>query len=414
MASRTRIISQNKAVYTSPTGWYDGAEVNGEFAYSGINAHQLHRVDTLSFDIDIAGARQDIREFGQLARIGTVTMAEVNPSINLGYYLGDGENELALGFVSSTSNQMISGFLSEDATRREKNIYVLTAKEGEDAFNSTSFANDFRQHDVIGFGNCFITNYTANFSVGEIPRADLTMEASNVVFYTGNHSGLKNPSINTDGARADSGFFNLPAPDTGSMNVLVLRPNDVTVTFESNAISTADEDGYSAGKLGGVHFGDIAVQSCSIDVPLSRTPIESLGTERAYAKPLDFPIDVTMSISTVVKNFAAGALEYVLTGTAESNKATIGVRVKNEEGTDCLYYQLKNAVLDSQNFSLGLDDNETVELTFSAQIGGISTTTEGLFWTGISSTGYDGNLNRNTTDVGGDIITGEWYLDQPI
>jgi len=78
------------------------------------------------------------------------------------------------------------------------------------------------------------------------------------------------------------------------------------------------------------------------------------------------------------------------------------------------FTQLKNAVLDSQNFSLGLDDNETVDLTFSAQIGGISTTTEGIFWTGISSTGYDGNLNRNTTGAGGDIITGEWYLDQPI
>ena len=50
-------------------------------------------------------------------------------------------------------------------------------------------------------------------------------------------------------------------------------------------------------------------------------------------------------------------------------------------------YQLKNAVLDNQSFSQGLDDNETVDLTFSAQIGGASTTDQGLFFfpdTGLS------------------------------
>ena len=64
-----------------------------QVAESGFLPQQLHRVDTFSFDIDIAGARQDIREFGQLARIGTITMSELNPSFSLGYYLGNGENE---------------------------------------------------------------------------------------------------------------------------------------------------------------------------------------------------------------------------------------------------------------------------------------------------------------------------------
>ena len=56
---------------------------------------------------------------------------------------------------------------------REKNLYVLTVKEGQDAFDATTFPTTRPFHDVVGFGNCFMTSYTANFAVGEIPRVDL-------------------------------------------------------------------------------------------------------------------------------------------------------------------------------------------------------------------------------------------------
>jgi len=406
MNSRTRVISQNKAVYVSQTGWYRAADEEADPAITEanlINPHQLHRVDTFSFDIDLAGARQDIREFGQLARIGTLTMSDIAPSISLGYYLVNGENEKALGFTSYTYNdedvaadealpeedqegiisdecQMLSGILAENTGVREKNIYVLTAKEGEDAFigSDSKFATNESSHDVIGFGNCVITSYTANFSVGEIPRADVEMEASNIVFWTGVHTELKNPAINEEGGRADAGLFSLTTPNTGNMNNLVLRPDDIIVSFESNDISASS--GAGTNKVGGTHFGDVCVQSLSIELPLSRGNIECLGKERAYAKPLEFPINITMNMSAIVKNFSAGALENVLTGTAGDNKASIRVLVKNDGDTILQQFDLKNAVLDSQNFSIGLDDNETVDLTFSAQIGGISTTTEGLFW----------------------------------
>lgn len=373
MSSRTRVISQNKSVFVSDTGWYIDADENM------IEPHQLHRVDTFSFDVDLAGAREDIREFGQLARIGTLTMREINPTISFGYYLGNGENELAIGLQSSDGldKQLISGILTEDVSSREKNIYTLIVKEGEDAFNSTVYQTQSVNHDVIGFGNCVLTSYGANFAVGEIPRVDVEWEASNIVFYTGGHSGFKNPSINKEGARADDGLFNLPAPDTGSMNVLVLRPDDITVSFGPDEISS--------GQLGGTDFSDMCIQSCAIDVPLSRGNIECLGEERAVAKPLEFPIDVTVSINAIVKNFKTGALEYVLTGTAGNNNTTIAVDIKNDALVDVHKFRLKNAVLDSQAFSQGLDDNETVDLTFSAQIGGASTTTDGLFWSGSAT-----------------------------
>jgi len=129
----------------------------------------------------------------------------------------------------------------------------------------------------------------------------------------------------------------------------------------------------------------MCIQSCSVEVPLSRGNIECLGEERAVAKPLEFPIDVTVSINAIVKNFKEGALEYVLTGTAGDNNTDISVDVKNDALDGVHKFTLKNAVLDNQSFSQGLDDNETVDLTFSAQIGGASTTTDGLFWSGAGT-----------------------------
>lgn len=382
MATRTRVISQNKAVYVTPTSWNDHPNITDPMTgNSMVSGHHLHRVDTFSFEMDLAGARQDVREFGQLARIGTINLTEINPTLSLGYFLGDGENELALGFQKSTTavkGQMCSGQLKEDPILKERNVFLLTVEEGEDAFNLTNGTMKAAEHkhDVVGFGNCFITSYSANFSVGDIPRADVEMQASNVVFYTGINSGIINPSLDLEGQRSHTGIVQLPAPSTGSEVPLVLRPQDVTVSFADGA------DGKSL--IGGPSFSQLPVQSASIELPLAREVIEALGNELAYAKLLEFPIDVTMNISSLTRDFASGALEYALTGTAEDNKTNITLDVKNGP-TSQVKYILSGAVLDNQSFSQGLDDNETVDLTFSAQIGGASTTSQGLFFLPESS-----------------------------
>jgi hypothetical protein len=385
--SRTRIISQSKAVFISPTGFTTGASTSES---SGYVPDQLHRIDTLSFDIDIAGARTDIREFGQLARIASVTMSDINPSLSFGYYLADGENEARLGFnnqgISPASNpvsQFISGIVSEDTNKRQKNIYVLTTKEGEDAFSSGELlkAATWPNVDNVGFGNVTLNSYTASFSVGEIPRVDIEAECSNIVFNTESLSG-KNPSINQLGARqvgdyilATTGYNDVTstiAPSTGDMRFAVLKPDDITITFSNPTF-----------EMGGTDFSDMHVQSATLEVPLTRTNIEALGSARPVAKPLDFPIDVTLSFSSLLKNFDDGSLDLILTGTAGDETTNITLSITDEQTTGIQNkWILQGAQLDSQSFNQGLDDNETVDLTFSASIGAPNTTEQGIFYTG--------------------------------
>ena len=410
MASRTRIISQSKALYVTPTGILPPVGVPA--SCSGIMPTQLHRVDTFSFDIDLAGARQDVREFGQLARIGTLTMSELNPSFSLGYYLGDGENEGLLGFdcggltsAAAPSSQFISGVMTENAFKREKNIYCLTVGEGDDAFSTASLdaggnelsaatgkfsATENATHDVVSFGNCTINSYTVNFSVGEIPRVDIEGEAQNIQFNAGGSSGLYNPSLNRNAQRADSGQFMLGVPTTGDMNVLVLRPEDVTLSLSATTF-----------EFGGTDTSDMHVQSASIEVPMSRGNIQALGAERAVAKPLEFPINVTLSVNAILKNISQGALDKVLTGTAGDATTNATIKVKDSEnGAVAHHFVLQKAVLDSQNFAVGLDDNETIDLAFSAQIGGPDTTDQGLFYSGAAGNNPVEGYTNDTVDRG--------------
>jgi len=177
----------------------------------------------------------------------------------------------------------------------------------------------------------------------------------------------------------------LGVPSTGLMDVLVLRPEDVTLSFDNPTM-----------EVGGTNYGNMHVQSASIEVPLSRTPIEALGSAKAVAQPLDFPINVTLTINALLKQFDAGQLDLMLTGNAGNETTNVTLNVNGEDGQSKHIYKLQKAVLDSQGFSTTLDDNESIDLVFSTQIGGVGQTDAGFFYSGDSGLQPD----RYSTTVG--------------
>lgn len=386
--AKDRILSQSKALYVTQTGVLnnEGVATAGD-QVSGVEATQLQRIDNFSFDVDIAGARTDVRTFGQLPRMATIVNSDLTANASIGYLLTDGENEHHLGFETVNSivgdpfgglNQAISGMLSEDKRYRERNLFAVTVAEGQDAFSEAAWS-DRTQHDVVGLGNAFVTDYSLDISVGEIPRADVTFEASNLVYYTGVSSGLYNPAINpANGGMADTGQVALPIPSTGNSTVDVVRAEQVVLDLQSNT---------SLG-VGGADLATIHPQSVSLSIPLGRENLQEIGKEFAYAKPLTFPIDVTLSVSAIASNQAEGSIATLLTGCAGQEKRDISVKLLDRCGTETLKfgYLLKNAVLDSTDNSQDLEGNETVDLQFSAQIGGATSTGEGIFFTGSYDT----------------------------
>ena len=150
--ARNRVIYQSQALFISPSA--TGTQVSGVdnggtgptitpfyptstgMLGSGISLlKKLDRVQSCNFNFSIN--RQDINEFGKLARIDSIVMESPTVGLDFSYYVTDGYNERLLGFnitgVTDTNTvngaQAISGLLAD---LQGNNYYILTVDEGED------------------------------------------------------------------------------------------------------------------------------------------------------------------------------------------------------------------------------------------------------------------------------------------
>jgi len=299
--AKNRVIYQSDALFTSK-----------EVDSTGLSDHaQLRRIQSANYSFNIT--RQDINQFGQLARLEAVILESPTVSFDMSYYLGDGYNEQALNFKNSTS--LDQGFISgQISSTSGNNFYILTSPEGIDV-NSFVEGSGF---STIGIGNAFLTDYSIEASVGGIPTVSASFEGTNmnasagVAAVTGlgitGYSGLSgvgiDPSLGIPVSNAGSGVF-LPRGEegTGSNVPSALRPGDIELSF-SNA------DGDAIVDLSG--DGAAHVQSVSMSIPLARTPIDRLGSRFSFARVVDFPITPTLAVSAIVSDTQTRALTDII------------------------------------------------------------------------------------------------------
>lgn len=364
--ARKRIIYQSEALYAGPTG---------------ADPSQIHRVQDVSHSVEVA--RTDVNEFGKLAALSREVIEVPTVSLDFTYYTVDGHNESTLGLdVDGLNAQVgeincISSIMQNTAA--EKNYYILTVPEGEDASKGTQnyTTQQHNENGVIGVGNGFMTSYTLDASVGEIPSCSVSVEASNLRFDTSS-SGIQDPAINfTDGTAVDKNDIVIPMSSTGTLSAAAIRPGDITVDFGTDLL----EQGGAI--LPGMTTSDgvSCVQSVSLDLPLSRTPLQCMGSLFPKSRELDLPINASMTVSANLADIASGTLSDLLC--SEGRKRDISITMKNRcgEGTSVVY-TIKGAQLDSQSMSSSIGDNKTVDLTFSTQLGGPTDTENGIFISG--------------------------------
>ena len=96
--ARNRVIYQSEALYVSK---------NINSTASGDHA-QLRRVQSANYNFSIE--RQDVNQFGQLARIDSLVLKSPTVTLDFTYYPTDGYNEKALGFyVQNTQGTLLYG-----------------------------------------------------------------------------------------------------------------------------------------------------------------------------------------------------------------------------------------------------------------------------------------------------------------
>ena len=355
--ARNRVIYQSEALFVSENA----------SSVSAAKHEQIERVQSANFSYTIN--RQDVNQFGNLARIDSLVLDPPTVSVDFSYYLTDGANERALGFYVKTGAVAQVNFASGHMIGSSgKNIYIATSPEGTDVNNDGALNGT---DTVIGIGNSYVTDYSVDMSVGSLPTVSMTMEGANV------NSSLSGANFLTPAVDQEAGTplglrVALPTPNSGTSTALTaLRPGDITVSldnFEGETI--ADLVGTD-----GAH-----VQSVSLSLPLSRSPLDRLGSRFPFAREVDFPINVTMSISAIVNETTA----YNLANSLQSGVQTATVTLKDEDSVNAMVWTLKGAQVDSESFSSAIGSNQTVDLTLSAQVGGPSDTDAGLFASGAS------------------------------
>lgn len=364
--ARNRVIYQSEALYVS------------EDASSTTKAKhkQLQRVQSANYSFNIS--RQDINQYGQLGRIDSVVLEAPTVSFDTSYYLGDGFNEQALGFGENDSFEV--GFASGHMTATSgKNLYILTSPEGVDTIQNKSGSS------VIGIGNAYLTDYTLDASVGSIPTVSVSFEGANIAAdesidgSANGYSGFNTCAIKTDDGTKLTNAVTLPAASTGVGSITALRPGDISISF-GNAGSNAtdgpivnidsDEDG--------AH-----IQSASLSIGMSRSPLERLGTKFPFARTVDFPVTASLSVSAIVNEVTAASLADIVSGQGTTD---IQMTFNGTNGTAAASYKLVGAKLDSESFSSAIGSNKTADLTFSVQIGGPNDTGNNVLFSGANST----------------------------
>jgi hypothetical protein len=363
--ARNRVIYQSEGLYVSK---------EATSAASGDHFH-LTRVQSANYNFNIA--RQDINQYGELARIDSIVIDAPTVALDFSYYVTNGKNEKDMGFnviasgaAAATAPQFVGGHITGGSGR---NYFIVTSAEGSD-LNATTGTSGLAGKNAIGIGNTYLTDYSVEFAVGSIPTASVSLEAANVVASTisGTNSGT-NPAIDQENGTSVGTAVVLPAPssNTGSI-VSALRPGDVTVTFGGFGGSGI------LGNLGGAN--GLHLQSASLSLPLSRSPIQRLGSKFAYSRSVDFPVTATISLNGVQNEIGSGSLIDLL----DSNPKTEIVINVNQPGTSntAVKYIVKNAQLDSSSISSSIGSNKTADFTFSAQIGGVNDTDDGIVMSG--------------------------------
>lgn len=397
--ARNRVIYQSEALYVSKN-------VNS----TGSGEHrQLSRVQSANYNFSIE--RKDVNQFGQLARIDALVLKSPTVALDFSYYPTDGFNERALGFYVQTGASAEGNFSSgQMGNSQGQHFYIVTTAEGSDLNYETS-ANSLNGKSVIGIGNGFLTNYSLDASVGNLPTAKVTIEGLNMnsssygpyVIATGalgslvTGTGALSPQVDptlgigsvstVPGAQAKIVVFPTPSQSVGADIPSALRPGDIVLDFGiygTGAGLTGLSVPFSniSGTIDGMGNNGLHLQSASLALPLARTPIERLGSRFAFARVVDFPIVATLNVSAIVNEVEARNLASMLDDNSERN---ISIRIKNSKNSavDALIYTLKGSRLKSESFSSSIGSNKTVDLVFETQIGGPNDSQHGVFLSGL-------------------------------
>lgn len=352
-----RIISQQEALFVGPSP-ASGAHIGA----SGQNfVTQLQRVQTANTSFQIS--RTDVNQFGELAAIDRIILEAPTVNLDFSYLIANVYNEKQLGFVVDGSSGVISNLLN--GSQDQKNYFILQAPQGNDAVNGDT---NTAANSVKAIGNGYLSNISWEFAVGQLPRATAQIQGFNIRTDLSS-SGNNIPAVNTTNGLLVTGVTYVLPPSVSGNAVSALRPGDITLNISG-------VQGYS--------ISDLKIQSASFSLPITREPIQRLGSKFAISRQIRFPISATVQISAVLGDAAAADLSNVL---CNDQDFTLSLLAKLPNcsglGATAASYTMIGAKLESQNETRNIGSNNSATFSFAAPLGGPTDSSHNVYVSGI-------------------------------
>ena len=388
-----------------------GAFVSDYTGAAPKNSHnliRLNRVQDSSFSI--SPQRQSIKQLSTEHYLEEKIVYAPEVNFNFSYLLTDGHNEKALGLNIYASGDPQPSALEAplgpqgkpflNKVEEDKNIFLAICPQGGkgvsiNEVNNQVTTGDFVGNDIIGFGNCYLTNMSIEGQVGDMARASVAFAAANVNYNCygrrgdglnpepdpamSKYSGVPNPSINTDkGTYPGYSGFNF-VQDSYEPYDSALLPGDIYLTLENlnygGHILKEDESTCNEGPL--------AIQGFKINLPIQRKDLYGFGSMYPYSRKMMWPQEGTLDISLHADIYKTGSLSKLL---CEDRFYDLMIYLKRREcplpcepgGADAITYRISNAKFRGESFSHSMGDFGEAQISFSFE----NTQHTGLYMSG--------------------------------
>ena len=314
--------------------------------------------------------------------------------MDFSYYLTEGCNEQKLELVINGEK---NAFWHHYQTRKYNNYFNYGQYDGKNFFIETSpdvidlkmltgeRLEENKNVSVISLGNCFLTNYSIEASVGNLATANVSFQGLNVKVDTGMRN-IDTPALNNNGGMIPDIKFSLPdyTQDPMSGSPAAISQGDLIMDLSNQGMCPLTPSGTGFYQWD-YYDGSAYIQSFQLEVDLSRTPLERLGqiNSAAYTRAIDFPVAASLIVSALVSELKENNLiNYIC---ESGNTVNIYMYkqcfIKSPDNLQMLY-QLRDCELKSEQFTSAIGDNKVVDLVFTTSLGAKDEISKGVFISG--------------------------------
>jgi hypothetical protein len=345
------ILKSNSAMLVvSPSPAWNTGEQSGYFV-------PLVQSSNLSLSVD----RQTSKQLGSQSYAVDDLTRSPNVGFDVNYlfspYL---VNEYLLGIY--TENQTSPSNL----TNRDQNFYlIINNQEGSDVlkdFSQEPLRTNFSGMTCVSVGNCFLSNYSLEFSVGSIPTASCSFVGSNLKFENLTGNTITIPAINLESGNASGAGF----VDFSNLSGSLLGENANAYSLPSMSPHNVNAELQNLQCGGATLISGALIQSINIDVPFERTDLYGLGSNYVYGRKLKLPVRGSVSVAAVVQDFNSGDINAINNSEASYSFEIDLIDSTNNVSSSC---SIQNAKINSLSYAMNVNGSMEFSADYSFDIG---------------------------------------------